>query len=161
MEKEKVLELRGCLNPEPEAVTAELFRTGGKFFDPADKLQVKYEMLRAVQVEDFRITQVPQLFGYSRETYYTVSRRFSSEGCLGLLDHVQGRRQPEKLQEHIIEFILKERLSDPKRNSGKCLAKKVFERFGIKLHRCTVYRVLKKKGASQTVASRQNLRRRS
>ena len=158
MEKREILDLRGCLNRSPEAVEYELFRTGGKFFDPCDKTQVKYEMVRAVQLEGVRISDVPRLFGYSRETYYTVARRFASQGCVGLLDHVQGRRQPEKLQKHIVDFILKERLSDPKRNSGKRLQEKVLQRFHVKLHRCTVCKVLKK-GAWQTAASKQNPRR--
>lgn len=80
MEKENVLALRECLNPESEAITVEPFRTGRKFFDPADNVQVKYEILRAVQLKGLRITQAPQRFGYSRETYYTVLRRFSAEG---------------------------------------------------------------------------------
>lgn len=144
MEKRKTLTIMGCLNPQPEGVTARLFRTGGRFFDPLDKLQVKYEMLRAVQAEGLKVSKVPQLFGYSRETYYTVARRFEQEGCLGLLDQVQGRRQPEKLQKHIVEFILEERLSDPTGNSGERLAKKIFERFRVRLHRCTIYKVLKR-----------------
>ena len=160
MGKREILVLRGCLNDSPEAVDYELFRSGGKFFDPCDKIQVKYEMIRAVQMEGLRISEVPRLFGYSRETYYTVARRFASQGCIGLLDQVQGRRQPEKLQKHIVDFILKERLSDPKNNSGKRLQEKVLERFHVKLHRCTVYKVLKK-GHWQTAASKRNPRRTS
>lgn len=159
MEKKKVLALMGCLNRSAEAVEYELFHTGGKFFDPGDKIQVKYEMLRAVQVEGIRISEVPRLFGYSRETYYTAARRFASEGCAGLLDEVQGRRQPEKLQRHIVDFILKERISDPSHNSGKRLQEKVLERFHVKVHRCTIYKVLKK-GAWRIAAGTRNHRRR-
>ena len=36
------------LNPHPEAVTDPAF-TAGAFFDPADLVQVKYEMVRAVE----------------------------------------------------------------------------------------------------------------
>ena len=40
----------GALNPHPERVRAPSFQEGG-FFDPRDLVQVKYEMLRQVQLE--------------------------------------------------------------------------------------------------------------
>ena len=49
IQKKKALLASGTLNPHPEAVQSALF-TGG-FFDPHDKAQVKYEMLRAKQVD--------------------------------------------------------------------------------------------------------------
>ena len=48
--KRKALLASGTLNPHPEAVHSELF-TAGEFFDPCDKAQVKYEMLRVHRVE--------------------------------------------------------------------------------------------------------------
>jgi hypothetical protein len=36
----------GLLHPNPEAVRAPLFTAGAGFFLAADKVQVKYEMLR-------------------------------------------------------------------------------------------------------------------
>ena len=41
------LEAKGLLHPRPEAVTAELFCSSDPFFFALDKVQVKYEMLRA------------------------------------------------------------------------------------------------------------------
>ena len=41
----------GLLHPNPEAVAAPLFTTGAGFFLAADKVQVKYEMLRAHLVD--------------------------------------------------------------------------------------------------------------
>ena len=37
----------GLVHPSPEAVTSTLFTASGDFFLPVDKVQVKYEMLRA------------------------------------------------------------------------------------------------------------------
>src|SRR5690349_6534153 len=42
----RALEAEGLLHPRPDAVSATLFAQGG-FFLAADKVQVKYEMLRA------------------------------------------------------------------------------------------------------------------
>ena len=144
MDKVKTLRTMGCLNVHPEDVSLEVFREGGKFFDPRDKLQVKYEMLRAVQLGGVSVTQAARAAGYSRETYYNVARDFEREGCVGLLDQAQGRRQPEKLRDEIVEFILTERSRDPKTNTGVELTDKVFQRFRVRLHRRTVYKVLKK-----------------
>ena len=48
--KIKTLRQQGVLNSHPEAVTDPLFQTAD-FFDPQDLLQVKYEMLRRVEID--------------------------------------------------------------------------------------------------------------
>jgi hypothetical protein len=93
--KKEALLTMGALNKQPEYVTCELFKKGGNFFDPNDKLQVKYEMIRAVQVDCLPISSVARAFGFSRETYYRAAKSFELEGCVGLLDQAQERRQPE------------------------------------------------------------------
>ena len=150
MDKVKALRAMGCLNPCPENVTSELFTTRGNFFDPRDKLQVKYEMLRAVQIDGLSITDASRKFGYSRETYYNVAHNYEMEGCIGLLDQAQGRRQPEKLCAEIVDFILAERHNEPKKNSGSCLADKVLKRFHVRINPRTVYKVLKKMASQKT-----------
>ncbi|MBA7704643.1 hypothetical protein ES703_113460 [subsurface metagenome] len=102
-------------------------------------------MLRAVQVKGYSIAEVAKAFGYSRETYYTVAHDFELEGCVGLLDQAQGRRQPEKLQTEIVEYILSERYKDSKNNSGYRLSEKIYNRFHINIHPRTIYKLLKKK----------------
>lgn len=144
MEKKETLRLMGALNKNSKKIKFDLFKTNKNFFDSKDKIQVKYEMLRAVQVDGYSITDISKLFDYSRETYYTVARDFELEGCIGLLDHAQGKRKPEKLQKEIVEFIVLERQKDPKKNSGYCIAEKVYENFHIKIHPRTIYKVIKK-----------------
>ena len=48
--KRQFLEEAGALHRAPDRVRAELFERH-RFFDPLDKIQVKYEMLRAHAVE--------------------------------------------------------------------------------------------------------------
>ena len=48
--KSETLQQQRCLNPRAEKVTSELFQKSD-FFDPRDLLQVKYEMLRGVRVD--------------------------------------------------------------------------------------------------------------
>lgn len=143
MDKREVLKRMGCLNKYADRVKSPLFKRSN-FFDPDDKLQVKYEMLRAVKVGGISVTQAAKEFGYSRETYYTMEDNFRLEGTVGLMDTQQGRRQPEKLVDEVVAFILSERQKDPRNNSGSVLAEKVRERFKIALHRRTIYKALKK-----------------
>ena len=58
--KRQWLRQHGTLNPRPQDVAHELFRQMD-FFDPQDLIQVKYEMLRQVRVEEKPIQQAGEL----------------------------------------------------------------------------------------------------
>ena len=143
MEKNKLLRSMGCFNWQAGRVKSPLFANKG-FFDPEDKVQVKYEMLRAVHVEGRRVVKASKEFGFSRETYYKAERDFWQEGTVGLMEKEQGRRQPEKLVQEVVNYITAERKKDPDNNSGEVLAEKVWKRFKIRVHARTIYKVLKK-----------------
>jgi transposase len=125
----------GLLHPNPEAVGAPLFATGTGFFLAADKVQVKYEMLRAHLVDRLPVTEAAVAHGYSRAAFYLVSASFDQLGMAGLLDERRGRRGPVKLAPEIVEFI---RSAPPA--SGAHVADQVADRFGVQLHRRTVER---------------------
>ena len=55
--KRSFLRGQGMLNPRPQDVQHEAFR-GNEFFDADDLLQVKYEMLRLVEVDKAPINQL-------------------------------------------------------------------------------------------------------
>ena len=57
--KRQFLEEVGALHLHPERVRAELFERH-RFFDPLDKVQVKYEMLRAHAVEGRSVVGVAE-----------------------------------------------------------------------------------------------------
>ena len=126
----------GLLHPSPESVVAPLFTTGAGFFLAEDKVQVKYEMLRAHLVEGLPVTEAAAAHGYSRAAFYLVSASFEELGMAGLLDERRGRRGPVKLTPEIVEFI---RAAVPA--SGAQVADQVADRFGVRLHRRTVERV--------------------
>ena len=83
---QKLARLRqnGTLNSRPAAVKSDLFR-GGEFFDPSDLLQVKYEMLRQVQVDGATVSETASAFGFSRPSFYEAQSAFQEEGLHGLL----------------------------------------------------------------------------
>lgn len=130
------LEAAGLLHPRPEAVTAEPFRSGRPFFFAEDKVQVKYEMLRAVHVDGMTVSAAAAAHGYSRAEFYLVDRAFAERGMAGLVDARRGRRGPTKLSGEIVEFLQQA----PGDQSGAALAREVSERFGVDLHRRTVER---------------------
>jgi transposase len=126
----------GLLHSSPGSVVAPLFTTGAGFFLAEDKVQVKYEMLRAHLVEEVPVTEAAAAHGYSRAAFYLVSASFEELGMAGLLDERRGRRGPVKLTPEIVEFI---RAAVPA--SGAQVADQVADRFGVRLHRRTVERV--------------------
>ena len=128
------LEIAGLVHPRPEAVTAPEFLSSNPFFFAADKVQVKYEMLRAHVVDGVSVTAAAAAHGYSRPSFYLVDAAFADRGMAGLLDERPGRRGPLKLTEEIVGFLATAS-SDA---SGPELARAVQERFKVSLHPRTV-----------------------
>ena len=126
----------GLVHPHADAVIAPLF-AGGGFFLALDKVQVKYEMLRAHLVDGITVTDAAAVHGYSRAGFYLVAADFDHDGMAGLLDDKRGRRGPVKLTAAIAEFLH----AAPASMSGAALAEQVADRFGVRLHRRTVERV--------------------
>ncbi|MCI0690199.1 MAG: helix-turn-helix domain-containing protein [Sporichthyaceae bacterium] len=125
----------GLVHPNPAGVRAPLFVPDAGFFLAADKVQVKYEMLRAHLVEGQPVTDAASVHGYSRAAFYLVSASFEQLGMAGLLDQPRGRRGPVKLRAEIAEFI-----RTTATGSGAEVAAQVADRFGVRLHRRTVER---------------------
>jgi transposase len=140
--KKKALLGSGTLNPDPEAVRSELFKLD--FFDPCDRAQVKYEMLRAHSVDGDPIAEACRHFGFSRESFYQIERAFRELGFSSLLPEKRGRKGPVKLKGEVLEFALEKKKEDPDIDPGR-LAALIRERYGTDLHRTTVMRGIKKK----------------
>ncbi len=126
----------GLAHPHPDAVGSPLF-AGGGFFLAMDKVQVKYEMLRAHLVDEVSVTDAAALHGYSRAGFYLVRAAFDRDGMGGLLDGKRGRQGPVKLTAAIAEFVD----AAPASASGAQLAEEIARQFGVRLHRRTVERV--------------------
>jgi transposase len=118
-------------------VTAPLFVGREPFFFSLDKLQVKYEMLRAHVVDGVSVAAAADTHGYSRAGFYLVRGAFEDRGMAGLIDERPGRRGPVKVSEEIAAFIA----SADRSLSGAQLAGLIEDRFGVSLHRRTVERL--------------------
>jgi transposase len=117
-------------------VSAPLFVSNELFFFAEDKLQVKYEMLRAHVVDGLGVAAAAAAHGYSRAGFYLAQCAFEDAGMAGLIDARPGRRGPLKLYGEVAEFV---RAADPSL-SGADVARAVEERFGVSLHRRTIER---------------------
>ena len=132
----RTLAAAGLLHPRHDAVTAALFDGRESFFLPQDKVQVKYEMLRAHIVDGHSATQAAERHGYSRAAFYLIVAAFEAQGMQGLVDARRGRRGPLKLTPEIIEFIAG---TGPDVSSAH-LAEQIEQQFAVRVHRRTVER---------------------
>ena len=87
--KRQALRELGVLHLRPEDVSDELFRAH-EFFDARDLVQVKYEMLRRVQVEGQAVVHVAKAFGFSRPSFYQALEVFQQRGLAGLIPKRRG-----------------------------------------------------------------------
>ena len=139
--KRQFLEEAGALHRHPEHVHAVLFERY-RFFDPLDKVQVKYEMLRAHAVDGRRVVSLSEEFGFSRETYYTALMAFETGGVPGLADGKSGRRGPLKLSDELARWVLDLHGSQPAL-SGREIAERLVNEWDVEVHRRTIERLLR------------------
>src|ERR1700739_5089682 len=92
--RRRLLKETGLLHPRPDAVTAPLFNGREPFFLALDKVQVKYEMLRAHALDGLSATVSAERHGYSRAAFYLITTAFDQAGMRGLLEQTRGRGGP-------------------------------------------------------------------
>lgn len=142
-EKLKKLAEKGSLNPRPEKVQDELF-VSHEFFDPNDLMQVKYEMVRRVQVDHWRPTDAAKIFGFSRVAFYEIKNSIDEQGFSGIIPQKRGPKSAHKLTEEILRFI-DDRLNENDQLKARGLAKLIKERFGLDIHFRTIEKALQYK----------------
>jgi transposase len=132
-----------ALNPRPEGVADELFRQS-EFFDARDLLQVKYEMIRRVQIDEAPIANTAEAFGFSRPSFYQAQTAFTRGGLAGLLPRKRGPREAHKLSSKVVAFIEELQAAD-RSLSASALAPRVKERFGLEVHPRSIERALRRR----------------
>lgn len=138
--KRKALQRQGTLNLRPNAITHPLFQTSD-FFDSDDMIQVKYEMLRQVRVEQQPVTQSAKAFGFSRPSFYQVQLAFEQNGLSGLIPQKRGPRSGHKLTAEVMEFLNQARAKDSSLRTDD-LVQMVKQEFGMVVHPRSVERQL-------------------
>lgn len=137
-QKRQTLRRHGTLNPQPESVIHPLFQNSD-FFDPDDLLQVKYEMLRQVHVDQGSISESARAFGFSRPSFYQAQSAFHQDGVFGLLPHKRGPQGGHKLTGEVMEFIAQQRSADPSLTPAQ-LAAAIQKRFRLQVHPRSIQR---------------------
>jgi transposase len=132
----------GTLNPSPEKIKDPKF-LDGEFFDPHDIVQVKYEMLRRVSIENAPVTGATEEYGVSRPTFYQTKASFQKAGIAGLVPKKRGPQGPHKVQGEVFQFI-QEQVVTGKPIRARQLTKQILKRFGLDIHPRTIERVVKK-----------------
>jgi len=139
-EKKQELKAIGCLNPKPDRVTDDLFKTD-PFFDPRDIVQVKYEMIRRVRTDKYSVSRAAHDFGFSRVAFYQIRDQLDKSGLGGLVAKKRGPRTRHKVTGPVIAYV-KELLERQEGISPARLSDSVKERFGVQVHPRSIRRAL-------------------
>lgn len=145
--KKAALRAHRALHARPGDVTDELFLTH-EFFDPHDLVQIKYEMVRRVEVDHLSVSQAANRFGFSRPSFYQSLAAFQEAGLPGLIPQRRGPRTAHKLSNEVLEYIEKLRALDKALRAPE-LSQRILEKFGLSVHPRSIERALsrwRKKG---------------
>jgi transposase len=141
------------LNPRPEKVCDPAFSPGA-FFDPADLVQVKYEMVRKVEVEQMPVGRAAATFGFSRQSLYTAKAALERHGLAGLIPGKPGPKSGHKLTDQIVDVLEELAGADPRPGSAE-LAAEVAQRFDVTVHPRSVERALQRRRTAAARAAEQ------
>ena len=141
-DKTESLKKYGALNPHPHKVVEERFSDSAiEFFDPRDLVQVKYEMLRAVEKQGRSVKHASQAFGFSRPAFYQAQSQFKRDGVSGLAKKRPGPKSAHKLTADILAFI-EEKIQEDKPLRARKLAPLIKEKFGKDVHPRSIERAV-------------------
>ena len=139
------------LNPHPEAVRDTGF-VSSEFFDAADLVQVKYEMVRRVEVDGTAVKAAARSFGFSRQSYYTAAAALADGGLPALVPAKPGPRRAHKLSEEVLDHLESLRTGDPNLRTPD-LVQAVADRFAITVHPRSVERALARRESARSTKS--------
>jgi Homeodomain-like domain len=138
--KVEALRADGALYRRADQVTDQVFATH-EFFDPRDLVQVKYEMIRRVEVEAQPVAPTAAAFHFSRPSFYQAQRAFQQRGLAGLLPKKRGPRGGHKLTAEIVAFLKAVQEREPSVRPTD-LARRVADRFATTVHPRSIERAL-------------------
>jgi transposase len=144
-DKTESLRKYGALHPHPDKVVEKTFSDSAfEFFDPRDLVQVKYEMLRAVEKQGRSVKQASAAFGFSRPAFYQTQSQFKQGGVTGLAKKRPGPKSAHKLTADVLAFI-EEKLEEGKPIGARKLTPLIREKFGKQVHPRTIERAVRRR----------------
>ena len=145
--KDAALAASRTLNSDPQKVTDPAFAAGG-FFDPADLLQVKYEMVRQIEVDGVPVPAAASAFGFARQSVYNARAALAAGGLAALIPAKPGPKGGHKLTGPVLDHLEALLEQDPRLTPGE-LAAQAAQRFGIQVHPRSVRRALERRSADR------------
>lgn len=138
----KVVALRaaGALHLHPETVRDDAFLRH-PFFDPRDRVQVKYEMLRRHRVDGRPVTEVAGSFSVSRQAFYEALTAFTAAGLAGLFPKRPGPKRAHKCTDAILDFA-EQWQAEAHERSAAGVAAAVRQQFHLTIHPRSLQRAL-------------------
>ena len=143
-ERNRRLKREGSLHPNPEKVRTQLIAQS-PFFDANDLMQMKYEMLRSVSVDEQPAAAAARTFGLSRVAYYHARSQYESRGLAGLLPRRRGPKRPYKFTDEVTAFVREQLPAAGEPPDWEYLSKQIEAEFGLKVHPRSVQRAMKRK----------------
>ena len=147
--KSEALKKGGVLNPHPETVSDELFQKN-EFFDAKDLVQVKYEMLRRVNRDNFSISEATRKFGFSRPSFYQAQAALKMGGLPSLVPRRRGPKGAHKLSEKIMGFV-EQNLKSEEPATMKEITLLIKDRFELEVHPRSIERALERRKKKRSV----------
>jgi hypothetical protein len=141
--KEAALRTAGALHPHPETVRDDAFLRD-PFFDPRDRVQVKYEMLRRRRVDGRPVTEIAASFSVSRQAFYEAAEAFAAAGLPGLVRKRPGPQHAHKCTDEIVDFAAQWQAGESERSAER-LAAAVAHRFHVTIHPRSLTRALERR----------------
>lgn len=141
--KEAALRAAGALHPHPETVRDDAFLRD-PFFDPRDRVQVKYEMLRRRRVDGRPVTEIAASFSVSRQAFYEAAGAFAAAGLPGLVRKRPGPQHAHKCTDEIVDFAAQWQAGEPERSAER-LATAVAQQFHVTIHPRSLTRALERR----------------
>ena len=142
--KHETLRQSGTFNVAAEAVHDEQFLSH-EFFDPHDLVQVKYEMLRQVRVDEASVSQAARDFGFSRTAFYQALALLEQQGLPGLIPKRPGPKGAHKLNDAVLEFIEQQQQAAVEVLRPDALAEMILQKFALSVHPRSIERALAKR----------------
>ncbi len=139
--KLEALKAAGALHLRPQDVTDPLF-SESPFFNAHDLVQVKYEMLRRVRLDERSVSEAAADSGFSRPSFYTARAAFRRAGLQGLLPQKRGPRQAHKLTDDVLASLARVRNEDGSVPRPTAFATILRDRLGITAHPRSIERSL-------------------
>jgi len=143
-DKTAFLKRRRCLNPRPGEVVDPDFVSGNPFFAARDWVQVKYEMLRRVEIDGESVAQASAAFGLSRPSFYNAMRAFRGGGTEGLAAKPPGPHGPHKLNEQVMTYV-EHTLTENNSIRPSDIAALIKDTFGVSVHPRSIERALRRR----------------